>query len=203
MTETTETTVATPMITPRSVRNERSLLRRSAWNATARTSERGTSTRGGGRLRALLLVLDLHLVPFFQRPDRLERAGDDLLPVGEPPGDLDLELPRETELDRQELCLPVLQDIDARLGPDAAGRGLLPFRRVADDDRGEGDRERLGLGARDDVGGDREAGADPLGRMEQLDPHLEVDGVGCRDQALELRIGLRDRRVLDLRHDPL
>ena len=32
MIETTETTVATPMITPRSVRNERSLLRRSACN---------------------------------------------------------------------------------------------------------------------------------------------------------------------------
>src|SRR5262249_24643123 len=118
MTETTDTTVATPMITPRRVKNERSLLRRSAWNATAKTSERGTSARGAG-LRALLLLLDLDLVPFFQGPNRLEGAGDDLLPVGEPPRDLDLQLARQAELDRQEPRLPVLQDVDARFGLDA------------------------------------------------------------------------------------
>src|SRR5262249_31836255 len=202
MTETTDTTVATPMITPRRVKNERSLLRRSAWNATAKTSERGTSARGAG-LRALLLLLDLDLVPFFQGPNRLEGAGDDLLPVGEPPRDLDLQLARQAELDRQEPRLPVLQDVDARFGLDASRRRLLPPGRVPHDARGGRDGERLRLGPGDDVRGDREARPDALGGMEQLDPHLEVDRVGGRDEPLELRVGLGDRRVLDLRHDPL
>src|ERR1700675_845752 len=114
MIETTETTVATPMMTPSSVRKDRSLLRRRACRATAKTSRSGMSARGAGGLRALLLLLDLHLVPLLQRPQRLEGAGHDLLAGRESVHDLDLQLAGQAELDRKELHFPVAQDVDAR-----------------------------------------------------------------------------------------
>src|SRR6266542_6191299 len=184
MIETTETTVATPMMTPRSVRKDRSLLRRRACSATAKTSPRDMSARGAGGLRSLLLVLDFHLVPLLQRAQRLEGAGHDLLAGRNPAGHLDLQLAGQAELHRQELRLPFPQDEDARLGLDAPDGRLFAFRRVSNDDRSERDRQDAGLRARDDVRGEREARADPLGRMEQLDPDLEVDRVRRRDQAL-------------------
>src|SRR5438128_6783506 len=127
MIETTETTVATPMMTPRSVRKDRSLLRRRACSATAKSSPRGISARRSG---GAFLLLHLHAIPLLQRPKRLEGTGHDLLAPGEPAGDLDLQLAGETQLDREELRLPVAKDVDARFRLEPSGRGLLPFRGV-------------------------------------------------------------------------
>src|SRR6266545_1090229 len=135
MIETTETTVATPMMTPRRVRKDRSLLRRKACRATARTSPRGMSARGAGGLRSLLLLLDFHLVPLLQRPQRLEGAGHDLLAGSEPAGDLDFQFAGQAELDRKELRLLFPQNVDARFRLDAPGGRLFAFRRVPHDDR--------------------------------------------------------------------
>jgi hypothetical protein len=49
MTERTETTVITPMITPRRVSPDRSLFRRSAWSETANSSERPMAPADGGQ----------------------------------------------------------------------------------------------------------------------------------------------------------
>src|SRR6266540_1230749 len=203
MIETTETTVATPMMTPRSVRKDRSLLRRKACRATAKTSPKGMSARGAGGLRSLLFLLDFHLVPLLQRPQRLEGTGHDLLAGSEPAGDLDFQFAGQPELDRKKPRLPFPKNVDPRFRLDPPGGGLLPFWRVAHDDRRERDRQNARLGSRDDVRGDREARADPLGRADQLDPHLEVDRVGCRDQPLQLGVRAGDRRVLDLRDQSL
>src|SRR5512144_499478 len=112
MIDTTETTVATPMMTPRSVRKDRSLLRRRACSATAKTSPRDISACGAGGLRSLLLVLDFRLVPLLQHAQRLEGAGHDLLTGRNPAGHFDLQLAGQAELDRQELGLPFPQDVD-------------------------------------------------------------------------------------------
>src|SRR5687767_11245934 len=97
MMETTDTTVITPMITPRSVRKLRSLCVPRAEAAMRRVSmtvascelpvasERLCSQRATGNsqlcLRFLLLFLLLrHLRSILQLAQGLERAGDDLLP---------------------------------------------------------------------------------------------------------------------------
>src|SRR6266481_5399037 len=154
MIETTETTVATPMMTPRSVRKERSLWRRSACRSTARTSPSSISAGGAPGLRPLLLLLDLDLVALLERPQRLERAGQDLLALREPARDLDLELAGQAELDGKELRFPLLDDVNARFRLDPPGGRLLSLRRVAHDDRRERDRQGAGLGARDAVRAD-------------------------------------------------
>src|SRR5713226_5987308 len=133
MIETTETTVATPMMTPRSVRKDRSLLRRRACRATAKSSPKGMSARGSG---GAFLLLHLHAIPLLQRPQRLEGAGHDFLAPREPAGDFDLQLACEAQLDGEELRLPVAQDVDARFCLDPSGCGLLPFRRVPHHDGG-------------------------------------------------------------------
>src|SRR5690242_6381025 len=112
MTATTATTVITPMMTPRSVRNERSL-----WAAMARQATRRSSPTSIclllrlGALRGCVLALDA--VADLQRPERLERAGDDLLALGEAFEHLGLQVGVDAGLDLPEVDDAVLHDEDA------------------------------------------------------------------------------------------
>src|ERR1700730_10377846 len=169
------------MITPSNVRKERSLLRRRACTATANTSPKdmlsGLSWElaRGARLRslpALLFDFDLHPLPFFQGAQRLEGSGDDLLTFGEAFQHFHFQLARQPQADRKEARLPLLDGIDACLGLDPPGRGLLLPRGVADDYGGERNGENPGLRACDHVGRDREAGPGRLGRVEDLHTHF-------------------------------
>src|SRR5262249_33167163 len=139
MIETTETTVITPMMTPRSVRNDRSLCRRSAATATAKRSAKLISPGRGRRslARALRGFLDRHAVAFLERPQRLEGAGHDLAALFEALHDFDHELAADPGFDPQELNLRILNGVDALLGLDLAGRGPLSLRRVPQHDRRE------------------------------------------------------------------
>src|SRR4029079_37967 len=97
MTERTETTVITPMITPRRVSPDRSLFRRRAWSETANSSEKPMAPvrRRSGRPGALsfgglLLLLRhlLHAIAVLDLAQGLEGAGDDLLARRGPGDDL-------------------------------------------------------------------------------------------------------------------
>ena len=110
MTDTTATTVITPMMTPRSVRNDRSL-----WALMARQATRRSSPFSIEGLRALLVprdgaVVDLHPVADPEGAERAERPGDDLVPFLQPLDDLDLELGRDPGLHLPEVDLAVLVD---------------------------------------------------------------------------------------------
>src|SRR5262245_1075784 len=87
MTETTATTVMTPMMTPSSVNPERSLWLPRAWSDVRRSSRAsmalGRPSAGFHRL-LLLLAHRLDLVPFLDGPQRLERAADHGLAVFQP-----------------------------------------------------------------------------------------------------------------------
>src|SRR5262245_5898313 len=192
------------MITPSSVRNARILWRTSAEEETRKSS--ATVTAGLRRLRSgsplLLLVLPVHddLVPFLDLSQHLEGPGDDLLPDRGPLLDLDHELACEAGLDLLELELAVLDDVDALLGLRPSGGALLGvlLRHVPDDERLDGDRGRAVVLAGHDLGGDRETGADRLGRILDADLDLEVDRLGVGGQRQQIRIVLRDRRGADL-----
>src|SRR5262249_40636181 len=123
ITETTATTVMTPMITPRSVRNERSLLRRSAWNETWKSSDKLTSALVRALSRAFLLFLFHHdLVAVLDRPQGLERTRHDFLAGGHTRFHLDRQLAGQSRRDAFELDLAVLQGVGPLFGLDLAGR---------------------------------------------------------------------------------
>src|SRR5512144_213370 len=93
MTATTATTVITPMMTPRRVRNERSLCAVTAFQATRSSSPTSIAASGlllgvGGRRG----VVHLDAVADSELPEGLERAGDDLFPFRETLEDLGLEV---------------------------------------------------------------------------------------------------------------
>src|SRR5512141_94329 len=110
MTATTATTVMTPMMTPRSVRNERSLCAVTAFQATRRSSPISISSSGLLAVRRGRGVVDLHAVPDLELPERLERARDDLVALREALEDLGLEVGVDPGLDLAELDGPRLRD---------------------------------------------------------------------------------------------
>src|SRR5262245_7218701 len=179
MTDTTATTVMTPITTPKSVSPERSLWLPRARNEVAKSSRRpmalGRAFRRP-RLEGLLLLLAHRLdpVPFLDGPERLEGAADDALAVLEAARDLDVQLAGEPGLDGHEVHLAAGPRVDARLGLHPPRGVLLAVGRVAYHDRRQRDGRNLGLGPRDDVRGDREAGPDGGRRLEDLHLHLEV-----------------------------
>src|ERR1700720_4638179 len=99
MTDTTPTTVATPMMTPRSVRNARILCRVSADEERRKSSTvlMKASLRGGRPLLLLPLFLFVHddLVAFLDLAENLERPGHDVLADGRALFHLDHELAGE------------------------------------------------------------------------------------------------------------
>src|SRR5450759_2076611 len=105
-------TVMTPMMTPRSVRNERSLCAVTAFPATRRSSPISmwcfSSSGFLRRVRPRDRVVDLHPVPDLERAERLERPRDDLFPVRQTLDDLDLQVGADTGLDLPEVDGPVL-----------------------------------------------------------------------------------------------
>src|ERR1035441_3163843 len=205
MTATTATTVMTPMMTPRSVRNERSLCAVTAFQATRRSSPismSGLSSSGflfgvGTRRR----VVDLDAVSDLERAERLERPRDDLLAVREPLEDLGLQVGADPGLDRPKIDGAVLFLFGRGGGGRRDGCRFLALRalerrRVGDDEGWDGNRERGGAPVGLDLPGDREAGPDVRGRILDLDLHDEVDGRRVRAER-----GLRDRTAADLRDD--
>src|ERR1017187_3648825 len=112
MTATTATTVMTPMMTPRSVRNERSLCAVTAFHATRRSSPISISDLsssefllgvGTGRR-----VVDLDAISDLEGPQRLEGPRDDLLAVREPFENFGLEIGADPGLDRAKVDGAVL-----------------------------------------------------------------------------------------------
>src|SRR5512143_368258 len=105
MTDTTATTVITPMMTPRSVRNERSLCAVTAFQATRRSSPISTRVRPSRFLRGFgsRRVVDLDPVSDLESAERLERPRDDLLAIREPLEDLGLQVGVDPGLDRPEI----------------------------------------------------------------------------------------------------
>src|SRR5687768_17839190 len=96
MTETTPTSVATPMMMPSSVRKLRSRFARIAESASrgrSSVSITGACSRSGRAWRvALLLLLGLHGVVRFQLAQRLEGPDDQRLAALEAGDDLQREL---------------------------------------------------------------------------------------------------------------
>src|SRR5450759_3292623 len=105
-------TVMTPMMTPRSVRNERSLCAVTAFQATRRSSPISmwcfSSSGFLRRVRPRGRVVDLHPVPDLERTERLERPRDDLFAVRQALDDLHLQVGADTGLDLPEVDGPVL-----------------------------------------------------------------------------------------------
>src|SRR5580765_720402 len=175
------------MMTPSSVRNARSLCRTSAEEETRKSSAVVTGSAASGfRRRAaallLLLVLAVHddLVAFLDLAQDLEGARHDLLADRGALLDLDHQLAREPRLDLLELELALLADeVHALLGLGPAGRALLAvlLGDVAHDERLDRDCRRAVVLAGHDLGGDREAGTDRVGRILDADLDLEVDGL--------------------------
>src|SRR5512143_476592 len=132
MTATTATTVMTPMMTPRSVRAERSLCAAIARHATRRSSPTSTGVLRLARLGRGRGVVDLDPVADLQGPEGLEGARDDLVSLGEPFEHLDLQLGREPRLDLPEVDRPVLlrdeDPFDLLLLPVRERVGLLVLR---------------------------------------------------------------------------
>src|SRR6202162_6292943 len=213
MTDTTPTTVATPMMTPRSVRNARILCLVNADEERRKSSTvlMSLPLRGGRRGRPLLLVpflLLVHddLVAFLDLAEDLEGPGHDVLPDGRAFLDFDHELAGQSRLDLLELELAALDEIDPLFGvrPSRRGRGLLVLlRHVADDERLDRDRGGALVAAGDDLGGDGEARADGRRRILDADLDLEVDRFGARHQGEEIRVVLGDRRGPDFGDDTL
>src|SRR5450830_806096 len=145
ITATTAMTVMTPMMTPRSVRNERSLCAVTAFQATRRSSPISmwcfSSSGFLRRVRPRGRVVDLHPVPDLERAERLERPRDDLFPVRQTLDDLDLQVGADTGLDLPEVDGPVLLH-----EKDALDVLLLLGRRAGHSRRGR--RRRLGRGRR-------------------------------------------------------
>src|SRR5450756_1381635 len=152
MTETTPTTVATPMMTPSNVRNARILCRVNAAEERRKSSTvfNEASSRRGRPGRLLLLVPFLFLVnddlvAFLDLAEDLEGPGHDVLADGRTFLDLDHELAGQPRLDLLELELAALDEIDPLFGvrPPGGGRGLLVLlRNVADDERLDRDGRR-------------------------------------------------------------
>src|ERR1700688_3998211 len=120
MTDTTPTTVATPMMTPSSVRNARILCRVRADEERRKSStvRMSVSLRGGRRLLLVSLFLFIHddLVAFLDLAEDLERPGHDVLAHGRALLDLDHELARKARLHLLELDLSALHEIDPFFG---------------------------------------------------------------------------------------
>src|SRR5206468_5646521 len=137
MTERTETTVITPMITPKRVSPDRSLFRRRAWSETASSSEKpmapspGSGRPGALPLGGLLLLLRhlLHAIAVLELAQRLEGPGHDLLARGDPGDQLDHQLSRDPGLDGREDHLAVAQRVDPLLRLQLPGLVLLPLGR--------------------------------------------------------------------------
>src|SRR5512141_2147317 len=142
MTERTETTVITPMITPRRVSPDRSLFRRSAWSEMANSSEKAMapSARRSGRPGALpfgglLLLLRhlLHAIAVLDLAQRLEGTGHDLLARRDPGDHLDHQLSRDPGLDGREDHLALAQRVDPLLRLQLPALVLLALGRIAHD----------------------------------------------------------------------
>src|SRR5689334_14867769 len=107
------------MMIPRRVRKLRSGWLRIARRASARSS-RGSmacpSRRSGRAARLVVLRLgEADGIVGLERPQGLERSGDERLAALEPGEYLDRELAGQAGLDRLEARLPVLHEIDALL----------------------------------------------------------------------------------------
>src|SRR6478672_10489649 len=98
MTETTPTTVATPMITPSSVRNARSLWRVRADEETRKSSAVVMSSGLLGLALLVAFLLDDDLVALLDLAEDLEGAGHDLRPRRGPGLGLDHQLARDPSL---------------------------------------------------------------------------------------------------------
>src|SRR5437764_14095049 len=153
MMETTEITVITPMMTPRSVRKLRSLLIVSAPAAMRIVSM--SLTARGLRRAVLRILLFLHLRAVFDLAQRAERSRHDLLSFGNAAHDLDRVVAGEAGLHRRELHRAVAMDEHAffilRLRAFAA-------RFLADDERLNRNGQRLRARAGDDFRRSRESG---------------------------------------------
>src|ERR1035437_3111836 len=105
-------TVMTPMMTPRSVRNERSLGAVTAFQATRRSSPISmwclSSSGFLRRVRPRGRVVDLDPIPDREGAERLERPRDDLFAVRQALDDLGLQVGADTGLDLPEVDGPVL-----------------------------------------------------------------------------------------------
>src|SRR5512143_4375600 len=139
MTDRTETTVMTPMITPRRVRPDRSLCRRRASTTMGNSSRyriAGSGRAGPLGVERLLLLLGHHrdAIAVLDRPQGLEGTRDDLLTRLHAVPYLDRQLAGQARPDLREARLAVLQEIDAFFRLHLAGLRLLRLRRVADDD---------------------------------------------------------------------
>src|SRR5512140_129634 len=229
MTATTAMTVMTPMMTPRSVRNERSLCAVTAFQATRRSSP--TSMAVSGLLRGVRRggrVVDFHAVADLELAERLERAGDDLLAVRDALDDFRLEVRVDPRLDLAELDRPVLLDeedaLDVLLLLGGARRRRGRSRGGRGRDRGTGGRRFL-LGGllraleRSRVGDDERRDRDRERRFAAVGLDLPGDREAgadvfrrVRDLHLDLEVhgggvgperGLRDRAAADLGHDAL
>src|SRR5258708_7125393 len=156
MTERTETTVITPMITPSRVSPDRSLFRRNACSETANISENRmtcfllrSGRPGALPFGGLLLLLRhlLHAIAVLDLAQRLEGTGDDLFARGNAGDHLDHQLARDPGLDGREGRLALAQRVDPLLRPELAGLVLLALGRIAHDHRGQGHRGHLLLDA--------------------------------------------------------
>src|SRR6266404_8098015 len=205
MTDTTPTTVATPIMTARSVRNARILCRVRADEERRKSStvRMRVSLRRGRSGPLLLVALFVHddLVAFLDLAEDLERPRHDVLAHGGALLDLDHELAGESRLHLLELDLPALDEIDPLfgLGPPGGRRGLLVLlRHVANDQGLDRDRGRALVAPGDDLGRDGESGADRRRRILDPDLDLEVDRLGVRDHGKQIRIVLENGRGPDL-----
>src|SRR6266849_2991399 len=194
MIETTETTVATPMITPRRVRKLRSWLVVSAPAAmrivsmckdrppltrASRTLSPHRGERDGVRgdalglfpLLLLFFFLLFHLRPIVDVAQRFERAGDDLLARAQTADNLDRALAGKSGLDRDECRRAVLVEEDPFL---VLSLSAAAPRFFANDQSLDRNGHHLGSRTGDDVGGGREAGPHVRRRILDRILHLEI-----------------------------
>src|SRR5687768_13259298 len=156
ITDTTPTSVATPMMMPSRVRKLRRRLARIACTASRGRSDVNIMTRPGGRLLVvlLLLLLRLHRVARLQRAQRLEGPLDQGLAARKPGEDLQRQLAEQPGLDGLELRLAAVVQEHPFLVAGGTGRGVARLHLAVADDQGlDGDHERLGAEAGQDVRG--------------------------------------------------
>src|SRR5688572_3127499 len=182
MTETTPTSVATPMMMPSSVRKLRSRFARIACSASRGRSSASITcarSRSGRAWRvALLLLLGLHGIVGLQLAQRLEGTDDQRLAALEPGHHLQRQLAQEPRLQRLEARLAVLQQEHPLLVLRGAGGGVARLLlAVADDERLDRHHQGLRAEAGQDVGLHGEAGLDAGRRVLDEHLHQELDRV--------------------------
>ena len=136
------------------------------------------------RSSPILLLQLFHLRPVLQLPQRAEGAGHDLLSFLRAAHELDGAVAGEAGLDRLEFHRAGLVDEDSLLVL-RFSNGTARF--LADDQRLNGDGQRLRPRAGDDVRRDREAGPYVRRRILDVDLDLEVHSLcGARGDAVDL-----------------